>query len=207
MGSASHNMNDGVSNKGRGNGTAPDASPRCDKLPALLGENFCHRVGNSSGRPPMAPFRTGPRWFHRGSTICSGSKFFGIFLILGVFTYCPLAVANDCSDLKRVTVPPAMVVNQPDGDTFHIFTFDVPHTVEIRVQGVNTPEKPTKKRPSPNYAHAKEFTRQWLAIGPFTVTTCGDRSMSRVVGVVERDGRNLANELIDAGLGVPMDGR
>lgn len=102
----------------------------------------------------------------------------------------------------RLVVPPAAVLEQPDGDTFHLFTFGVPSTVEIRVQGVDTPERPTKTKPSPNFQAAKDFTKVWLAKGPFTVTTTGVRTLSRIVAIVERDGELLAQALIDANLGV-----
>ena len=98
----------------------------------------------------------------------------------------------------RLVVPPAAVIEQPDGDTFHLFTFGVPSTVEIRVQGVDTPERPTKTKPSPNFQAAKA----WLAKGPFTITTTGIRTLSRIVAIVERDGELLAQALIDAHLGV-----
>lgn len=104
----------------------------------------------------------------------------------------------------RILVPPSAVIAQPDGDTFHLFTFGVPSIVEIRVQGVDTPEKPTKKRPSPNFAAAKAFTTAWLAKGPFLVTTTGVRTLSRIVATVERDGELLSQALIDANLGVSL---
>lgn len=102
----------------------------------------------------------------------------------------------------RVRVPPAAVIEQPDGDTFHLFTFGVPSIIAIRVQGVDTPERPTKNKPSPNFQAAKDFTKAWLAKGPFTITTTGVRSLERIVAVVERDGELLAQALIDANLGV-----
>jgi endonuclease YncB( thermonuclease family) len=102
----------------------------------------------------------------------------------------------------RIVVPPAAVIEQPDGDTFHLFTFGVPSMIAIRVQGVDTPERPTKTKPSPNYQAAKDFTKAWLAKGPFTVTTTGVRSLERIVAIVERDGELLAQALIDAHLGV-----
>lgn len=109
----------------------------------------------------------------------------------------------ECPNRMTITVPPNAVVRQPDGDTFHVFTFSVPNSVEIRVQGVNTPEKPTKTTESPFWLSAKLYTAAWIARGPFTITTCGVRSMSRVVAIVERDGRTLADELIAAGYGKP----
>lgn len=111
--------------------------------------------------------------------------------------------AADCLNRMTLTVPPGAVVNQPDGDTFHLFTVGVPNTVRIRVHGVDTPEKPTKTTPSPGWLPAKEFTKEWLARGPFTITTCGDRTIDRIVYHVERNGVSLADELILHGHGKP----
>ena len=95
-----------------------------------------------------------------------------------------------------IDVPPAAVINQPDGDTFHIFAFQPGGVVKIRVEGVNTPEKN-----QPGWAEAKEFTKGWLAKGPFRLTTCGKPTIDRIVGKVDRNGRTLAQDLIDSGLG------
>lgn len=95
-----------------------------------------------------------------------------------------------------IDIPPGAVINQPDGDTFHVFAFQPGGVVKIRVEGVNTPE-----RNQPGWAEAKAFTKAWLAKGPFRVTTCGKPTIDRIVGEVERDGRTLAHDLIDAGLG------
>jgi endonuclease YncB( thermonuclease family) len=91
-----------------------------------------------------------------------------------------------------IDVPPGAVVNQPDGDTFHVFAFQPGGVVKIRVEGVNTPE-----RNQPGWAEAKAFTKAWLASGPFRVTTCGKPTIDRIVGKVERDGKTLAQDLID----------
>lgn len=95
-----------------------------------------------------------------------------------------------------IDVPPGAVVNQPDGDTFHVFAFQPGGVVKIRVEGVNTPEKK-----EPGWAEAKAFTKEWLARGPFKVTTCGRPTIDRIVAAVERNGKTLAQDLIDAGLG------
>lgn len=95
-----------------------------------------------------------------------------------------------------IDVPPGAVVNQPDGDTFHVFAFQPGGVVKIRVEGVNTPE-----RNHPGWAEAKAFTKAWLAKGAFRLTTCGKPTIDRIVGSVERNGRTLAQDLIDAGLG------
>lgn len=95
-----------------------------------------------------------------------------------------------------IDVPPGAVVNQPDGDTFHVFAFQPGGVVKIRVEGIDTPE-----RNQPKWAEAKAYTKGWLAKGPFRITTCGKPTIDRIVGAVERNGRTLAQDLIDAGLG------
>jgi endonuclease YncB( thermonuclease family) len=100
-----------------------------------------------------------------------------------------------------IDVPPAAVIHQPDGDTFHIFSLIPGGLVKIRVQGADTPE-----RKEPKWAEAKEFTRQWLAKGSFKMLTCGQPTLDRIVAVVERNGRTLADDLKVAGLVKPGGG-
>lgn len=95
-----------------------------------------------------------------------------------------------------IDVPPGALVNQPDGDTFHVFALQPGGVFKIRVEGVNTPE-----RHQPGWAEAKAFTKGWLAKGPFRLTTCGKPTIDRIVGKVDRNGRTLAQDLIDSGLG------
>lgn len=97
-----------------------------------------------------------------------------------------------------VQIPPEQVLRVIDGDTFILMTFDVPPETRVRVLGVDTPE-----RGEPGYAEAGAFTRQWLARGPFTVTTCERDSLLRRLGTVERNGVGLHTELLGAGHGVP----
>lgn len=94
-----------------------------------------------------------------------------------------------------IDVPPQAVIHQPDGDTFHLFSMQPGGVVKVRVQGVDTPERKEK-----NWAEAREFTRLWLAKGPFKLLTCGQATLDRVVGIVERNGRTLADDLKAAGL-------
>ena len=114
-------------------------------------------------------------------------------LLIGVALMPIKAHASAC---LTIDVPPGAVVNQPDGDTFHVFAFQPGGVVKIRVEGVNTPE-----RNQPGWAEAKSFAKDWLAKGPFVVKTCGKPTIDRIVGSVERNGRTLAQDLIDAGLG------
>jgi len=95
-----------------------------------------------------------------------------------------------------IDVPSQAVINQPDGDTFHVFAFQPGGVVKIRVEGVNTPE-----RDEPGWADAKEFTRTWLAAGPFQISTCGKSTLDRIVAKVSRQGHTLADSLKAAGLG------
>lgn len=99
-----------------------------------------------------------------------------------------------CTSIKRVVVQPGAVMNVVDGDTFHVFTFDVPNVVKIRVQDAETPE-----RWQDGFQEAKTFTREWLLEGPFQVATCGQPTFDRIAGVVMRDGKALADALKEAG--------
>jgi len=97
-----------------------------------------------------------------------------------------------------IDVPAEAVVSQYDGDTFDVFTFGSPSSVRIRVQGVDTPER---KGQQPGWEAAREFTRQWLAKGPFHINTCGKRTFERIEGDVTRGSDRLADALIAAGHG------
>jgi|CXWL01.1.fsa_nt_gi endonuclease YncB( thermonuclease family) len=125
-----------------------------------------------------------------------------IFLLIVIGLVCLLIMAAlipikaNAGGCLTIDVPPGAVVNQPDGDTFHVFAFQPGGVVKIRVEGVNTPEKK-----EPGWAEAKAFTKEWLARGPFKVTTCGRPTIDRIVAAVERNGKTLAQDLIDAGLG------
>ena len=103
--------------------------------------------------------------------------------------------ATSCLSIE---VPPEAIVSQYDGDTFDVFTFGSPSSVRIRVQGVDTPER---KGQQPGWEAAREFTRQWLAKGPFHINTCGKRTFERIEGDVTRGSDRLADALIAAGHG------
>lgn len=117
-----------------------------------------------------------------------------IFLVILALTVFVVGIASAAACLS-IDVPPQAVIHQPDGDTFHLFSLIPGGVVKIRVQGVDTPE-----RHEPHWTEAKEFTRQWLAKGPFKLLTCGQKTLDRIVGIVERDGRTLAEELTEARL-------
>jgi endonuclease YncB( thermonuclease family) len=110
-----------------------------------------------------------------------------------------MGVSHAASCLS-IDVPPGAVVSQYDGDTFEVFTFGSPDRIAIRVQGVDTPERKGKE---PGWEAAREFTRQWLAKGPFRIDTCGKHSFERVIAEVIRDGESLASALKRAGLVKP----
>jgi endonuclease YncB( thermonuclease family) len=99
-----------------------------------------------------------------------------------------------CTSIKRVTVDPRAIMKVVDGDTFHVFTFDVPNVVKIRVIDAETPE-----RGHAGYEEAKEFTQDWLNRGPFQAVTCGQVTFDRIAYMISRDGENLANALKEAG--------
>ena len=95
-----------------------------------------------------------------------------------------------------IDVPPQAVIGQPDGDTFHVFSFAPGGRVRIRVVDINTPEKTED-----GWDEAKQFTKDWLAKGSFRVTTCGKSTLDRIEGIVERNGETLSDALRQAGLG------
>lgn len=116
-----------------------------------------------------------------------------LVVMVGVLIIADSARAAAC---LSIDVPPQAVINQPDGDTFHIFALQPGGVVKIRVEGVNTPE-----RNETGWADAKEFTRTWLAAGPFQLSTCGKATLDRIVAKVSRQGHTLADALKSAGLG------
>lgn len=124
-----------------------------------------------------------------------------VFILLGVLamTIFVVGIAGaeelpGCTSIKRVLVNPEHVVKVVDGDTFHVFTFDVPNVVKIRVKDAETPE-----RNQEGFDEAQTFTREWLLEGPFQVVTCGQRTLDRIVGVVIRGQDVLADRLKAAG--------
>lgn len=117
--------------------------------------------------------------------------------VLGLLLVAAVVHAEElptCASIKAVTVDPRAIVKQPDGDTFHVFTFDVPNVVKIRVMDAETPE-----RGEVGFEEAKEFTREWLHRGPFRAVTCGKQTLDRIVYMIVRDGETLADALKAAG--------
>lgn len=124
-----------------------------------------------------------------------------LLILLMVLLVMPLQAAS----CLTVDVPPQAVIGQPDGDTFYVFNLFPPGNVKIRVQGIDTPEISRKKGvpDEPLAKEAREFTRRWLALGTFRMTTCGKHTIDRIEAVVERDGKTLADALRSAGFQKP----
>lgn len=119
-------------------------------------------------------------------------------LALSIFVI-GMAHAAGCLSLD---VPAQAVLYNHDGDTFALFSVVPGGVVKFRVQGVNTPEISRKKGVPDelNASEAKEFTRQWLARGPFQLVTCGKPTLDRIEAIVSRNGRTLAQDILDAHL-------
>lgn len=125
----------------------------------------------------------------------------GMIVLALMAAFIPLkANASAC---LAIDVPPGAVLGNHDGDTFQVFSFQPGGVQKIRVKGVDTPEMSKKKGvpDEPGAREAKEFTRAWLAKGKFRMSTCGAPTFDRIVWIVERNGRTLAQDLQDAGLG------
>lgn len=122
----------------------------------------------------------------------------GILIVAAILPFKAHAGAS-----MTIDVPPGAVLGNHDGDTFQVFSFQPGGVEKIRVKGVDTPEMSKKKGvpDEPGAREAKEFTRAWLAKGPFRMSSTGTPTFDRIVWEVERNGRTLAQDLIDAGLG------
>lgn len=134
-------------------------------------------------------------WWERGPLTFEGLLIALVIMLMillaGLLTINTVHAAGCLS----IDVPPQAVLYNHDGDTFAVFTFAAGGIVKVRVEGVDTPEL---KEPKGDLA--KEFTRQWLAKGPFQLSTCGKPTLDRVIAKVSRNGRTLAQDLIDVGL-------
>lgn len=137
-------------------------------------------------------------WWERGPLTFEGLLIALVIMLLillaGLLTINTVHAAGCLS----IDVPPQAVLNNHDGDTFTVFAFVPGGVVKVRVEGVDTPEL---KEPKGDLA--KEFTRQWLARGVFQLSTCGKPTLDRIVAKVSRNGRTLAQDLIDTGLAKP----
>lgn len=120
-----------------------------------------------------------------------GLAMLALFLLLLI-----VPVRSHAAACLTIDVPPQAVLAVVDGDTFSVFNLMPPGYVKVRVTAINTPE-----HGEPMYAEATEFTRAWLAKGPFSLSTCGKHTFERITGTVARDGRTLADDLLAAGLG------
>lgn len=96
-----------------------------------------------------------------------------------------------------IDVPPQAVLRNYDGDTFTIFTFAPGGEVDIRVNGIDTPER---NKNEPGWQDARNFTSDWLAQGPFHVETCGEKTFGRIVAEISRGEERLDDALRAAGM-------
>ncbi len=148
----------------------------------------------------MKPIKPWQNWINIEFTLLILICLFMIALsIMAAF----LAAKSHAGASMTIDVPPGAVLGNHDGDTFQVFSFQPGGVEKIRVKGVDTPEMSKKKGvpDEPGAREAKEFTRAWLAKGPFRMSSTGAPTFDRIVWVVERNGRTLAQDLIDAGLG------
>jgi len=93
---------------------------------------------------------------------------------------------------------PGSVMRVIDGDTFVLYSVGIPAEERVRVLGINAPE-----RGQPLAVESTTFTREWLAKGPWTLTTCKRDSFGRLLGTVTRGTEDLSKALLQAGLAVP----
>jgi len=86
-----------------------------------------------------------------------------------------------------------------DGDTLRA-TFRVENIDAPELKGACDSERQLAVR-------AREFTKAWLARGRVTITQTGVDRYKRVLARVTRDGEDLGNALVAAGLARPWRGK
>lgn len=96
-----------------------------------------------------------------------------------------------------LSLTPGYVRRVIDGDTFILYSIGATQDERVRILGVDTPEVGT----GPVADSATAFTRRWLAAGDFTIDACKRDSFGRLLAVVGRNGRTLADTLIVLRLG------
>lgn len=137
-------------------------------------------------------------WINRDSEIKSIWLLFALMVVLFVALFLELmfAASSRAEGCLSIDVPPGAVTKVYDGDTFTVFTFGPGRGVDIRVEGIDTPERNKKQ---PRWEEARAFTVTWLSAGMFHVETCGKQTLTRIVGAVSRDGKLLSDALRHAG--------
>ncbi len=127
-------------------------------------------------------------------------------LILLLFTI--LAHPSTAASISRTM---AQVISVYDGDTFKVEAMVWPGFIwkgNIRVEGVDTPEIKGKCNQERKLAiMARDFVREKIGKTVMLENVKSGKYAGRVVAtVLLEDGSNLANTLIDAGLGRPYNG-
>ncbi|MBR4355006.1 MAG: thermonuclease family protein [Elusimicrobiaceae bacterium] len=99
-----------------------------------------------------------------------------------------------------------------DGDTFYV---DIPSCdidvfckhISVRLRGVDCPEmKGGTAETKARAKQAKEFSERFLKNGKILLYNCGRDKYFRLLCDVNVNKRNLAQELIKNGYGIPYDG-
>lgn len=144
-----------------------------------------------------------------------------LLFVLGQFIYqracsVPAQSASAPQDtpqtLSSDTLENVEIVSVYDGDTFKInlscSLAAYCDKVSVRVRGVDTPEiKGKTKREKELAKQAKTFTKDFLAKTPVTLRNCGrDKYFRLLCDVSNREGKDLAKELIKHDLGYSYDG-
>lgn len=142
-------------------------------------------------------------WWERGLLTFEGLLIVLVLMLMLLLAALLTVNAVHAGGCLSIEVPQQAVLYNHDGDTFVVFSVVPGGVIKYRVEGVNTPEISKKKGEpdEPGAQEAKEFTRQWLAEGPFQLSTCGKPTLDRIVAKVSRQGHTLADALKSAGLG------
>lgn len=121
------------------------------------------------------------------------------------------ALSGFCEAVELQNFNKVSLASVYDGDTFKVYlSCRYPvfcKAIPVRVRGVDCPEMRggTKKRKAAAKA-AKAFTKDFLKSGKILLRNCGRDKYFRLLCDVKVNGKNLAEELIKNGHGVPYDG-
>lgn len=134
-------------------------------------------------------------WKDRKPVTLEMALAFLCLIALGFLFLILIASRVQAATCLTIDLQPTDVINNYDGDTYTVSMGPLGFW-HIREEGIDTPERNKKQ---PGWREAKEFTRNWLAAGPFQLHTCFVLTLGRVVGSSSRNGETLAHALKQAG--------
>jgi micrococcal nuclease len=135
------------------------------------------------------------------------------FLIIGVIYLCLLFIAICIADAaESIIVTPDRIVSVYDGDTFRVHIPEYPELFQnmpVRIAGMDTPEiRGTTGCLQDKAQKAKAYLAKRLKQATtIELANPSIEKYGRILATVLIDGKNIATEMINAGLAVQYDGK